>query len=323
MTTRRRSAWSIIAAAALVSTACTNAGSSGGAYPSKGIRIVVPYPAGGGTDITARALAPCFEDDLQTNVIVENKAGGSGAIGTNDVLSKPADGYTLAIELTSSAVITPLSDDVGYQLADLQPIGVAAQLPYMIIVPGDSPYETIEDLIEAGESGTLKAAAPGAASQGDLELRMIQQAGVALSIVPFDGTAGVKTALAGGDVDFGAAVVDKDILKQNDEGTLRILASTGAEREKYLPDVPTLNESNQFKDLGQGVSYIGVVAKKGIPDEVATSISDSLQGCLSDAKVTDIIGDEFIPDEYVDGAALMKLWQSQSTSYKPLVTETQ
>ncbi|WP_404386393.1 tripartite tricarboxylate transporter substrate binding protein [Knoellia locipacati] len=295
------------------------AGSADG-YPSKTVRMVVPYPAGGGLDIAARAVAPCLEKDLGKNVIVENKAGGSGAVGTTDVLGKPADGHTLEMVLTSSAVITPLSNEVGYKLADLQPVGQVAEFPYVVIVGKGSPHQSLEDLLTSSDS--LKAAAPGASSQGAVELEALKRAGAPITLVPFDGTAGVKTALLGKQVDFGTAVVDDDILKQHAAGTLRILGVTSGDRVDYLPDTPAVKEISGFESLGAGMSYFGIVVKKGTPANVMTKLSGALQGCLKDSATRGQIGDEFVGDTFVDGAQLTKAFEAQSEAYAPIVNKS-
>lgn len=299
-------------------TACGDGGGADAAsFPSKTVRMVVPYPAGGGLDIAARAVAPCLEEALGETVIVENKAGGSGAVGTNDMLAQPADGHTLEMVLTSSAVVTPLSSDVGYSLEDQLAIGQVAAFPYVILVNADSPYESLEDLLNA--DADLKAAAPGAASQGSLELEAVKKAGAPITLVPFDGTAGVKSALLGGQVDFGTAVVDDDLLAQHEAGSLRILGVTSNERVDYLPDVPAVNEIAGFEELGAGTSYFGLMARTGTPEDIVTQLSDELKTCLADDSVKDIIGTEFVSEEYVDGPALQKAFEEQSTAYSAVI----
>jgi tripartite-type tricarboxylate transporter receptor subunit TctC len=289
---------------------------SGDEFPSRTMRIVVPYPAGGGVDIAARGVAPCLKDGLGQTVIVENKDGGSGAVGSQEVLNQPADGYTLEMVLTSSAVVTPLSGEVGYTLDDFRGIGQIAQYPYVLFVTPDSPYSSAEQLLEAGQGGTaVKAAAPGAASQGGIELERIADQGVDLTVVPFDGTAGVKAAVIGGQVDVGIAVVDDDILAQHEAGTLRVLASVGEERVDYLADVPTINEFDGFEDLGQGTSFIGLVARADTPDDVTSTLQGALEECLQDEETLNRVGADFVSSDFTDGEALMSAFREQSEAY--------
>lgn len=312
---------SVVASATALAglTACGAGSGSASAddFPSKRMSIVVPYPAGGGLDIAARALAPCLEKELGQNVIVENKDGGSGAVGTTDVLGKPADGLTLEMILTSAAVVTPLTEQVGYSLSDLQPVGQVAAFPYVIVVTGDSPYKSLEELL-ASDKG-LKAASPGAASQGGLELEAIKEAGAPITLVPFDGTAGVKTALLGGDVDFGTAVADEDLLKQHKAGTLRILGVTSAKRADYLPDVPAINEIPGYEELGAGTSYFGLVVRSGTPDKIISTLDNTLKTCIGKAEVKELIGTQFVSETYVDGSALQMAFEEQSKAYSAVV----
>ncbi|MGY2084434.1 tripartite tricarboxylate transporter substrate binding protein [Blastococcus sp. SYSU DS0539] len=285
-------------------------------FPTKRLRIVVPYPAGGGTDIAARGVAPCMEEALGQSVIVENKAGGSGALGTQELLTQPADGYTMEVVLTSNAVVTPLSNDVGYTLEDFRGVGQIAEYPYVLFTSPDSPYSSAQELLEAAQTGaTFIAAAPGAASQGTIELERIAAEGLDFTIVPFDGTAGVKTAVVGGNADVGIAVVDEDILAQHEQGTLNVLATVGDERVDYLSDVPAINEFEGFEDLGQGTSYIGLVVPADTPDDVTSTLESTLEQCLQDEQTVERIGEEFVTPEFTDGEALMSSFQAQSEAY--------
>jgi tripartite-type tricarboxylate transporter receptor subunit TctC len=309
---------SVAALASLTACATSNASpASEVAYPTKTVRIVVPYPAGGGVDIAARAVAPCLEEKLGKTVIVENKAGGSGAVGTTDMLGRTADGHTLEMVLTSSAVVTPLNGDVGYKLDDLQEIGQVAAFPYVILVNPKSPFKNLQDLLKADMD--LKAGTPGAASQGDLELRAIKKAGVRMTLVPFDGTAGVKAAILGNQVDFGTAVVDDDLLKQHKAGTVRILGVTSAERVDYLPDTPAVKEIDGFKDLGAGTSLIGLVAKQGTSEKIVSTLSSHLATCLKNDSTRKVIGEQFVADAFVAGPELEKAYKEQSTTYAAII----
>lgn len=312
-----------VSTAALTLAACGSGGGAAGgtakAYPSKTVRMVVPYPAGGGVDIAARSVAPCLEKSLGKNVIVENKAGGSGAVGTTDMLGKPADGHNIEMLLTSAAVITPLSNNVGYDLADLEPVGQVAAFPYVVLVPPDSPFTTLEELLSSKKP--LKAAAPGAASQGAIELEALKDAGAPITLVPFDGTAGVKTALLGKQVDFGTAVVDEDILKQHAAGSMKILGVTSSERVDYLKETPAVKEVPGFEKLGAGMSYFGIVAKTGTPESIMMKLSETLESCLKDDGTRKGIGEEFVGDTFVNGVELKKAFEAQSAAYGPIIAK--
>lgn len=310
------------AAALAILTACgAEASSSSENFPSEDLRIIVPYPPGGGTDIAARGIAPCLEEKFGVGVVVENKDGGSGAVGTQHLLAQPADGHTLEVLLTSSIVVAPLAADVGYTLDDFAGVGQVAEYPYLLIVKADSPYSSIEDLLQAAEQdpGSIQAAGPGATSQGTIELQRISEAGAKMTIVPFDGTAGVKAALIGGNVDVGIAVVDDDIVQQVKDGTLRVLASAGDKQLDYLPDVPLVSEVAGYDDLDEGTSYIGLVAKAGTPPEIAAELESTVGECLQDSAVIERVGQDFVSNEFVNGGQLMDLYGQQSEVYAELV----
>lgn len=322
---RQHAAIGTVACAALVTLTACSGDTTGTAeqFPSERLRIVVPYPPGGALDVAARGVAPCLEEHFGQTVIVENKPGGSGAVGTQAVLNAPADGHTMEMVLTSSAVVAPLAEDVGYGLEDFSGVGEVARYPYLLLVNPDSPFSSAEELLTAAEEepGSIKAAAPGANSQGTIELERIRATGAELTIVPFEGTAGVKTALAGNTVDVGTAIIDEAILEQVKQGSLRVLATLGEDRVPYLPDVPALNEIAGYEDFREGTSFVGLVTRAGTPDATRSALEAAVGECLDDEATVERIGDNFVSDDFVEGAELMDSFQQQSEVYAEILQE--
>ncbi len=328
MLTRR--SFPVLAALSLVLplSACADTEEPGGgsgsaeAYPTEPITLVIPYAAGGPTDLVGRAIAPFFEENLGETVVPENREGGSGAIGMNYMLNQEADGHTLEILASTAAVVTPLVEDVGYDQNDYMTLGAITQYPYVLAVRGDSEYATAEELFAAATAnpGTVTVGVPGAASQGAVELqRLAEQYGVETTPVPFDGNAGTITALLGGNVDAIFLVASDDVLANVESGDFRALAVGSAERASYLPETPTLAELG-YEELTLGTSYYGLAAKAGTPPEIAGLLGDTLQAALEDPEIVETIGEKYVPDEFISGEELKKLFDEQRAAYEPILT---
>lgn len=305
-----------LAALALAACGDNSAGDGGDSsedFPSDNINMVVSYAAGGPTDVAGRAVAAFMEQELDTTVVVENKDGGSGAVGTADVARSTADGHTIAMTTASAASRVPLIENVGYSLDELQPIGVATYGPGLILVDADSSYETIDDLIEAAEAdpGQVKLGTAGARSPQHVELiRMERDYGVNIDPVPFEGEAPAVTALLGGNIDGCYCSNAQTTMAQVDNGAFKVLATGSAERLDDMPDVPTLAESG-FETLIYGNSYFILVAPADIPVDALETLESALEAALEDDSVRDIIGEIRIPGEFMGADALEALMRDE------------
>lgn len=290
-------------------------------YPSGPVTLIIPYSAGGPTDLVARALAPFFEEQLGETVIPENREGASGAIGMSRLVNSAPDGQTLEVIASSAAVVTPLVQDVDYTEEDYLTVGAISQYPYLLAVGADSRFASAEDFFQAAEAapGELTVGVPGASSQGAVELqRLAEQYGVELTAVPFDGNAGVTAALLGGNVDAIFLVASEDVLANVDAGEFRPIAVGSAERADYLPDVPTLAELG-YEELTLGTSYYGLAAPAGTPAEVVRRLEDTLQSALQDPQVVEQIGERYVPKEFISGEELSALFDEQRAAYTPIL----
>lgn len=274
------------------------------AFPSGDIRFVIPYAAGGPTDVTARALAPCLGDSLGTNVIAENITGGSGSVGLQDMISKPADGQTIAIVSPGMVALSPIANGLDYSREDVKSIGVISYSPMILAVPGSSPYASAEEFFAAAEDapGTLTVGVSGASTPQAIELqRLADEYGVQVTVVPFDGSAGAITALLGGHVDSVFVNDQEDVVQRIESGDFNALAVSSPERQAHLEDVPTLAELG-YEDLTLAVTIYALAAPAGTPENAITALSDALEGCLTDEATVDAIGEDYVPAEYQDGA---------------------
>ena len=256
------------------------------AWPDKTVTLVVPFPPGGATDLLARTLTPKLQATFKQTVIVDNKAGATGTIGAGFVKRAPADGYTLLVTSLGPLVIAPHLIKAPYDAAkDFDYLTVAVQAPNVLVVPANSPFKTVADLIaaEKAKPGALTFASAGNGTSDHLSAELFWlQSGTTGLHVPYKGAAPAITDLLGGQVDAAFQNIN-NVLPHINGGKLRVLAVAAPKRSPLLPNVPTLAESG-VKDA-EATSWQGVVAPKGLPPEVKAKIHAALIEALADPVV--------------------------------------
>jgi tripartite-type tricarboxylate transporter receptor subunit TctC len=252
-------------------------------FPNKPIRIVVPWPPSGNVDITARTLAPAFGEVLGQQVLVENKAGAGGRIGTEAVVKAPADGYTLL--LGSSGTITSgpaVFKQLGFDpLKDLVAIGPIQSVPIVLTVApktAASSYKEFVDLVNA-KPGQVSVASAGSGSSNHLAIELLMRmAGLKLLHVPYKGSGPALTDLLGSQVDSMMDQLTASI-GHIKEGRIRALAISSRSRSPLLPNVPTLDE------LGvagyEASTFTGIFAPGGIAPPILARLSASLRKAMA------------------------------------------
>lgn len=312
-------------ASLLVVTACggSDGASSSEEFPSDDVNMIISYAAGGPTDVGGRAIAAFMEKDLGTTFVVENKEGASGSVGTADVVRSEPDGYTIGMTTASAAGRVPLIEDVGYDLEDVQAIGVGTFGPGLIVVGADSGYSSIDDLIEEAKAnpGGIKVGTAGASSPQHVELvRMADEYDVEFTAVPFQGEAPAVTALLGDNIDACFCSNAQTTMAQVDAGEFTILATGAPDRLGWVPDVPTLAESG-FESLIYGNSYFILVAPADIPEGVLSTLEGSLEKALEDPATIEVIGEVRILDEFMGADALQKMMVDEQETLGPILME--
>ncbi|MDO8704422.1 MAG: tripartite tricarboxylate transporter substrate binding protein [Sulfuricaulis sp.] len=215
-------------------------------YPDKPIRIVVPYPPGGGTDVVARILAQRLGDKLGQSVIVENRSGAGGTVGTTAVAKSAPDGYTLLLGQTGPNTIAPsLYSNLAYDAEnDFAPITGVISMPLFLVVPGNSAFKSLGDLLAAGkQSKDFNYASAGNGTLGHLSAELLNMlAGTKFVLIPYRGSAPAIMALLAGEASmhFASGVDALPLMKQ---GRLRALAVASERRTQLAPDVPTAAEA--------------------------------------------------------------------------------
>jgi tripartite-type tricarboxylate transporter receptor subunit TctC len=256
-------------------------------YPSRPITLIVPYPAGGGVDAMARIVAERLSTALGKQVLVDNRGGGGGLIGTRAVARAAPDGYTLLLGHTGTIAINPsLYANPGYDpRRDFAPIGLIATIPLVLLAHPSLPAKTVVEVIAYArrEPGKLNiGSAPiGTGSYMCAEL-FKAAADIQATVVPYKGTAPLTNDLVGGHVPVGFGVIPP-ALGNVQSGTLRVVAVTSRTRTKLLPDVPTFDESG-LPGFYAVLNY-GVLAPAGTPPAIVARLSQELRAALNGEEV--------------------------------------
>ncbi|SPA28369.1 conserved hypothetical protein, UPF0065 [Cupriavidus taiwanensis] len=281
-----RRAWLTLATGGLVAGLSLGAAlpAAAQAYPAKPIRIVVPYVAGGGTDTIARAMGEKLSKRLGQPVVVDNKAGASGIIGTDAVAKAAPDGYTLLMTLTQSVLTNQfLFQKLPYDpRKDLSMISVLADAQLVLVTHPSVPARTVRELGDYARSrpGKLSYASWGVGSLSHLSGAYYSKLvhGQATH-VPYKGEAPMLQDLLGGQVQFGfASILTARPYIQS--GKLKALAVTGTQRSSALPDMPTFAEAGMHDSAFKTVGWIGLVAPVGVPAPILARLESEVRAIL-------------------------------------------
>lgn len=255
-------------------------------FPNKPIHIVVPFAPGGGTDVLTRILAQQVSEEFKQQVVVDNKPGAGGVLGAGIVVKAPADGYTLYVSSTATAMMPSLYKNLGFDpIADFAPIALIGTSPFILIASNSLPARTLPEMIALAKAkpGALSYGSAGIGSVNHVTMELFKaMAGVNILHVPYKGSSAALADVIGGQVSM---MMDTVIsaTQQVKSGTVRALASTGAERSPLSPDLPTISELGS-KGYEATVWY-GLVAPKGIPDAIAQKLNMQFNKALSSAAV--------------------------------------
>lgn len=266
----------LAAALSLTLSACaggSTASDKGGSYPGDDITFIVQAQAGGGSDLSSRALVSELESILDTSIVVENRPGASGSTAMQYVADQEPDGYTIGFSPVEISMLGHQNFDVDP--ADYDFLGQIMLAPGVLSVPADSPYKTLKDFVDAAKSEELSVANSGAGSIWETTaLGLADSTGAKLASVPFDGGAPAIAAAVGGKVDAAVGGAG-ETLSAYTEGQVRPLAVFHDERHPQMPDVPTAAEAG-YDDLEFG-GWGGIYAPAGLPDDVQTTLESAIK----------------------------------------------
>jgi tripartite-type tricarboxylate transporter receptor subunit TctC len=256
-------------------------------YPTRTISLVVPYPPGGGVDTLARVVAEKLSGALGQQVVVENRAGGSGLVGTRAFIKSPPDGYTLFLGHTGSISINPsLYANAGIDpRKDFTPIGLIASMPVALLAHPSFPAKTIGEVVaiakQEGPKFNIGTSAIGTGSYLSAEL-FKSMTGIDAAIIPYKGTGQVMNDLLGNHVPIAFGVLPP-ALGNLQAGTLRAIAVLSPTRFSLLPDVPTANESGL--PGFESVLHYGLLAPPGTPRPIVDRLNAALRALVETKEV--------------------------------------
>ena len=255
-------------------------------YPNKPIRLIVPFPAGGATDILARALSQKLSEKIGQTVVVENRPGAGGTIGADIASKSAADGYTLLLATSSTHSIGPaINPKIPYKAeTDFTPVAYVASSPNIVVVPNTLPVKSMREFIDYARKnpGKLNYASSGNGTIVHLTTEYFKaQSDTFILHIPYRGTALAIPDLVSGKVDvlFDSLVTGMPHVK---DGKLRALAVTSAKRSALAPDMPTVSE---VLPGFESVTWFGLYGPKGMPSELTAKVNQAVNAALADIDV--------------------------------------
>ena len=307
----------------LAASSLTSAPWAADVYPSRTLRWVVAYPAGGGSDVLARAVGAQLATQIGQPVIIDNRPGAATIIGAEVVAKASADGYTILTAdngtlIFNTALFRKLPYDPG---KDFAPVGLMARFPLLLAVNPSSGYASAKELIETmrKEPGKLSYASPGVGSPHHLAMEMLKQrARFDAAHVPYKGMAPAIQDVVGGQVPL--IVVDTaaggPMIKA---GKLKVLATFSRTRLASMPDVPTLMELG-YTDV-EAAAWQGLVVPAGTPKEVVDKLSTELQNAINTPAVRARLVELGIEPTPSDPSAMTAYWRNESAYWPKLIQE--
>ena len=286
-------------------------------YPTRPITLVVPYGAGGTTDISARQMATMAEKILGQPFVVENQPGASGTNAMRAVASAEPDGYTLIATTSSPSFVTPALRDVGYDtLADFTPIMNYSGPFHGVVVPADSPYDTLDALIEGAKSGAVTYGTAGAMGGAHLAFASVaKDTGTILQHVPFDGASKATAAVLGGHVDAALVPAYRDLVQ---DGQLRLLGVRDGTKDPDFPDAPTLKEAGLAAEFP---SIVGIMAPEGTDPAIIAKLESTFTEVASSDGFKTFMTDLSQPVRIMSGEDLAATIKENLAAYREIAKD--
>ena len=293
-------------------------------FPDRPIHLIVAYAPGGTGDVIARIVSEKLGETLHQAVVVENRAGASGAIGARYVATAAPDGYTLLVGQTAEVAINQnLFANQGYDPdKDLVPVALAGVVPLALTVPKSAPYSTLADFVKVIKSGKeVTFASAGTGTPGDFagELLKLRLKGNMVH-VPYKGAGPALNDLLGNHVDMYFPGFPA-VLQHMKGGTLKILAASTAQRVKVAPDIPTVAEVTGIKEFDFSL-WAGIFAPKGTPVPIVEALNKAFNQTLNDPQINARLADTGAQVTAMTTAQFAGFVHAESEKYKTLIKET-
>jgi len=289
-------------------------------YPARAVRLVVGFPAGGGTDVFARALAQALSASLGQQFIVDNKAGAGGIVASQGMLQATADGYTLLMGSTSTQVVAPLLyTKRPYSTADFTPVAHVASVGIVLVAHPQAPFNTVAELVAYARSrpGQLNYASGGNGVTNHLAMELLKaRTGTFLVHIPYRGSAPALSDVIAGQVPlmFDSIAASGPQIRS---GKVKALGIAGLARVDALPGVPTISESGAgvgLKDFDTP-GWVAVYGPKGLPAAVVARLQAAIGQALASADVAQRFQAAGATPRYLDAAALTSYEQAETRKW--------
>src|ERR1700719_2940755 len=292
------------------------------AWPIRSVTFIIPYAAGGYTDLVGRLAARYVERALGKPVIVDNRAGAGGIVGTQAVANALPAGYVLCVCSVGAVSIAPFAQKVGYDpIEDLAPVGIVSSIPQAVIVRKDLPVKTMTDLVSYAKANPGKlnygSSGVGGLTHYSVELFLVRT-GTSAVHVPFRGGAPSTAAVVSGEVDFAFANMT-DALPQIESGSVRGLAVTSLERSSYFPDLPSVHEAGLPNFIAE--TWNGIMAPSKTPEPIIRKLSDILIKMADDPEVKESMRKAGASTVKTTPAQYRAQIEQEIAQWKPLISE--
>lgn len=311
----------ILASAALAAGLIAAGAPAYAEFPEKPITLIVPFSQGGATDQIARMIAEPLEQELGQSVVIVNQPGAGGAVGLANLAQARADGYTIGIGSDSTLAARPLMSDSGYTHESFETIARLVEVPSGVAVRADSPYQSLNDLVEAMKTERLTWSSSGVGSGPHLAMAVfLDKFDVEATHVTSDGNKEALVKLLSGEVDFlsGGGSNFPPMLDESGQGEIRVLGLASKERWQYLPDVPTYTE--------QGFPYLrsqwfALVGPKGMPEEAVQKISTAVEDIVAAPERRELLAKFYFDPAYQNPQELRGQIETEIEELRPVLKE--
>jgi tripartite-type tricarboxylate transporter receptor subunit TctC len=292
------------------------------AWPNRSMMFVVPYAPGGYTDLVARLTARYVEKALGRPVVIDNRAGAGGIVGTQAVANAAPDGYTFCVCSIGAISIAPFAQKIGYDpMQELAPVGIVSSIVQVVIVKKDLPVKTMAELVSYARSnpGKLNYSSSGAGGLTHYSVELFQaRTGTKTVHIPFKGGSLATAAVVSGEVDFAFANMT-DGLPQVEGGTVRGLAVTSLERSIYFPNLPSVHEAVVPNFIAE--SWNGVMAPAKTPEPIIRKLSEVFIKMADDPEVKETMRKAGANTVKTTPAQFRAQIEQEMEQWKPLIKE--
>jgi tripartite-type tricarboxylate transporter receptor subunit TctC len=292
------------------------------AFPDRPVHLVVTFPPGGASDLMARILGQQLGAVWKQPVIVDNKPGAAGSLGTEYAARQPADGYTFMMGNMGPTLVNPLLSKVPYSLdRDFISVSLVATGPVVLVVNPKSPYKTLHDVIQAAKAkpGTLNFGSGGAGTLAHLSGEMLDEAaGIKMQHVPYKGGVSAVNDVMGGQIDMIFADTQA-VMQYIKAGKLRALAITGAQRAAQLPDVPTMAEGGVRGMVA--LNSWGVYLPANTPADVLASYHRAIDQAMANPALVKLYYDLGVDAMHTSSEELVRFNRSEIDKYSKIIKD--